>query len=242
VFGRSGFAEGQKDGADSKGSEGNSTPKPKQEGTSSGSGEQPQAESAPDPKVQGAQGASDAIRRQEAGFSVPGIERPAYDRAASDQAWQGMHARSQMSPPTAKAVASAMGEFPAETQRGIAAYQQANPTRMRQWAAQHVGAAGLSDSQRSALLTIGSAPKAALEKGVGQALAVVDARPASVPEQPAKPSGAPATPAAGTGAAQPSSEQQRSAGESRGLGSALEQPPSTSGGAGQLPDPEPFLD
>jgi hypothetical protein len=242
VFGRSGFAEGQKDGADSKGSEGNSTPKPKQEGTSSGSGEQPQAESAPDPKVQGAQGASDAIRRQEAGFSVPGIERPAYDRAASDQAWQGMHARSQMSPPTAKAVASAMGEFPAETQRGIAAYQQANPTRMRQWAAQHVGAAGLSDSQRSALLTIGSAPKAALEKGVGQALAVVDARPASVPEQPAKPSSAPATPAAGTGAAQPSSEQQRSAGESRGLGSALEQPPSTSGGAGQLPDPEPFLD
>jgi hypothetical protein len=239
VFGRSGFAEGQKDGADSKG---NSAPKPKQEGASSGSGEQPQAESAPDPKVQGAQGASDAIRRQEAGFSVPGIERPAYDRAASDQAWQGMHARSQMSPPTAKAVAAAMGEFSAETQRGIAAYQQANPTRMRQWAAQHVGAAGLSDSQRSALLTIGSAPKAALEKGVGQALAVVDARPASVPEQPAKPSGAPATPAAGTGAAQPSSEQQRSAGESRGLGSALEQPPSTSGGAGQLPDPEPFLD
>jgi hypothetical protein len=238
VFGRSGFAEGQKDGADSNG---NSTPKPKQEGADSGSGEQPQAESAPDPKVQAAQGASDAIRRQEAGFSVPGIERPVYDRAASDQAWQGMHARSQMSPPTAKTVASAMGEFPAETQRGIAAYQQANPTRMRQWAAQHVGAAGLSDSQRSALLTIGSAPKAALEKGVGQALAVVDARPASVPEQPAKPSGAPATPAAGTGATQPT-EQQRPAGESRGLGSALEQPPSSSGGAGQLSDPEPFLD
>jgi len=229
VFGRSGFAEGQKDGADSKG---NSTQKPKQEGAGSGSGEQPQAEGAPDPKVQGAQGASDAIRRQEAGFSVPGIERPAYDRAASDQAWQGMHARSQMSPPTAKAVASAMGELPAETQRGIAAYQQANPTRMRQWAAQHVGAAGLSDSQRSALLTIGSAPRAALEKGIGQAVA-------SVAEQPAKPS---ATPVAGTGAAQPSSEQQRSAGESRGLGSALEQPPSSSGGAGQLPDPEPFLD
>lgn len=221
VFGRSGFAEGQKDGANSNG---NSTPKPKQEGAGSGSEEQPQAESAPDPKAQAAQGASDAIRRQEAGFSVPGIERPAYDRAASDQAWQGMHARSQMSPPTAKAVASAMGEFPVETQRGIAAYQQANPTRMRQFAAQHVGAAGLSDSQRSALLTIGSAPKAALEKGVGQALAVVDARPASVPEQPAKPSGAPATPAAGTGAAQPSTEQQRSAGESRGLGSALSSP------------------
>jgi hypothetical protein len=80
-----------------------------------------------------------------------------------------------------------------------------------------------------------------LEKGVGQALAVVDARPASVPEQPAKPSGAPATPAAGTGATQPT-EQQRSAGESRGLGSALEQPPSSSGGAAQLSDPEPFLD
>jgi len=229
VFGRSGFAEGQKDGADSKGK---FTPKAEQEGAGSGSGEQPQTESAPDPKVQGAQGAADAIRRQEAGFSVPGIGRPAYDRAASDEAWQGMHARSQMSPPTAKAVASAMGEFSAETQRGIAAYQQANPTRMRQWAAQHVGAAGLSDSQRSALLTIGSAPKAALEKGIGQAVA-------SVAEQPAKPS---ATPVASTGAAQPLTEQQRSAGDSRGLGSALEQPPSPSGGAGQLPDPEPFLD
>ncbi len=199
VFGRSGFAEEKKDGAEGKG-QGDSAAKATQEttgnaaGAGAGAAEQPQAEAAPDPKVQAAQGTSDAIRRQEAGFSVPGIERPAYDRAATDQAWQGMHARAQMSPPTAKAVASAMREFPAETQRGIATYQQANPTRMRQWAAQHVGAAGLSDSQRSALLTIGSAPKAALEKGVGQAISAVEAQTTAAA---AKPTGTGAAGASG---------------------------------------------
>jgi hypothetical protein len=256
VFGRSGFAEEKKDGSGAK--DKNEAPlKPKETTgaattTGAGAGEQPQADAAPDPKVQAAQGTSDAIRRQEAGFSVPGIERPAYDRAAIDQAWQGMHARSQMSPPTAKAVASAMREFPAETQRGIAAYQKANPTRMRQWAAQHVGAAGLSDSQRSALLTIGSAPKAALEKGVGQAISTVDARTAPLAPksaasngstgEPVEPkqaknatgtAGRPTSPAASV-PEQPAKTSGASAGAARPAGER--QPPASGGAPGGIGD------
>jgi hypothetical protein len=139
-----------------------------------------------------------------------------------------------MSPPTGEDVAAAMGEFPADTQRAIAAYQSANPNRMRQWAAHHAGSESLSDSQRAAVLTIGSAPKTALENGIGQAMKVVDtqaseAPPATGPDQP--------SPARTPGASeQPSS---------RNLGSALEQPPSPPSGrdlSRDLPDPEPFIE
>jgi hypothetical protein len=227
VFGRSGFGEqnSERPGAQDK-------QKPKQADASPP--QKTEQDSAADPKARAAESTGEAIRRQEAGFSVPGIERPAYDRAAIDQAWQGMHATSQMSPPTGNDVAAAMGEFPADTQRAIAAYQHANPNRMRQWAAHHAGSESLSDSQRAAVLTIGSAPKTALENGIGTAMKVVDAQaseapPATGPSQPSPPARAPGT-------NEPSS---------RNLGSALEQPPSSPPDghlSRDLPDPEPFIE
>lgn len=227
VFGRSGFGENsERPAAQDK-------QKPKQ--ADAPPPQQSEQDPAPDPKARAAKSTGEAIRRQEAGFSVPGIERPAYDRAAIDRAWQGMHATSQMSPPTGNDVAAAMGEFPADTQRAIAAYQSANPNKMRQWAAHHAGSESLSDSQRAAVLTIGSAPKSALENGIGKAMKVVDAQvneapPATGPSQPSPPAGAPGA------SEQPSS---------RNLGSALEQPPSPPPGghlSRDLPDPEPFIE
>jgi hypothetical protein len=226
VFGRSGFGEqnSERPAAQDK-------QKPKQAASPPQQSEQ---DAASDPKARAADSTGEAIRRQEVGFSVPGIKRPAYDRAAIDRAWQGMHATSQMSPPTGNDVAAAMGEFPADTQRAIAVYQSANPNRMRQWAAHHAGSESLSDSQRAAVLTIGSAPKSALENGIGKAMKVVDAQASEAP------------PAAGPG--QPSPTRTPGASEqpsSRNLGSALEQPPSLPSGGDlsrDLPDPEPFIE
>lgn len=128
--------------------------------------------------------AASAIRRQEAGFSIAGIDRAPYDRAMSDRAWQAMQRRSKLAPADADAVAAAMRAFTPETQRGIATFSAANPTRMRQWAAQHVHAPNLSDGQRSALLTLGSAPQGALEQGIRQATARLAAEEHAATSQP----------------------------------------------------------
>ncbi len=255
VFGRSGFGEQsrQRPAAEEK-------QKPKQ--TNASSSQPSERDPAPDAKAGTAESTGQAIRRQEAGFSVPGIQRPAYDRAAIDRAWQGMHAASQMSPPSGDDVAAAMGEFRGETQRAIAAYQRANPSRMRQWAAHHAGSESLSDSQRAAVLTVGSAPKAALESGISKAMNVVDAQPGEAPSAAghARAPGAsqqPGSPSAGTGPASQSDPNRPSSASgpaapspseppgTRNLGSALEQPPSPPPGghvARVDHDPEPFIE
>ncbi len=256
VFGRSGFGEqsSQRPGAEE-------TQKPKQ--TEASPSQSTERDPAPDAKAGAAESTGGAIRRQEAGFSVPGIKRPAYDKAAIDQAWQGMHAASQMSPPSSNDVTAAMREFPADTQRAITAYQRANPTRMRQWAAHHAGSESLSDSQRAAVLTIGSAPKKALEGGIDRAMKVVDAQASDAPPATTGPARAPnaseqpGTPSAGTAASQTSQDKPSSTDESpaapppskqqdtRNLGSALEQPPPPPPDghvAEDRPDPEPFIE
>jgi hypothetical protein len=250
VFGRSGFgAQGSQPRAT-----GNEKPK-----TASPAPESEQ-DTAPDATALAAESAGTAIRRQEAAFSVPGIERPAYDRAAVDRAWQGMHARSQMSPPTAGEVAGAMSAFPADTQRAIAAYQQANPGRMRQWAAHHAGSPSLSEGQRAAVLTLGSAPKAALESGIGDAMKVTEAQAASeaagsTAGRTSSPAGQATAPTQNSGGQQPAAPSPRTepasqsgppVGEQPGgkLGGELEHPPSLPDGAParDLPDPEPFIE
>jgi hypothetical protein len=258
VFGRSGFDEearevGRQGGAASANS-----------GGGGGGGEQPQpaAEAAPaaPPGPSGAESAKEAFGRKEAAFRVPGIERPPFDRAVTDQAWQTMQATARMAPPAASDVKAAMGQFSPETQRGLAAYQGAKPDHMRQFAAQHVGAEGLSSGQRDALLTMGSAPRGVLAAGMNQAIASLDAPAAAVASKPPtdtaspapSPSPAPFGPANDppVGRTPPASAPEASppAG-SRSLGADLRAQPSpgasdtskSSAGEG-LVDPEPFLE
>lgn len=180
VFGRSGFAK-ENDDAGSKGGGGSGS---QSGGVAQGGsgvaeqepGEQSDARSA---AASGAAGGEQAVRRNEQSFSVAGIDRPAYDRASANDAWQTMHARAQMSPPNTAGVVRAMGQFSPETQRGLASFHEANPTRMRQFAAGHVGAAGLNDGQRDALLTLGSAPKDTLQQGMAGAIGRLDSQPAN---------------------------------------------------------------
>lgn len=84
-----------------------------------------------------------------------------------------------MTPPSAGDVTAAMGRFSAETQRGLAGYAQANPTRMRQWAAEHLRSGSLTGEQHSALLTLGSAPQTALKDGISHALTTLDTQAAA---------------------------------------------------------------
>jgi hypothetical protein len=256
VFGRSGFGE-QESGRPGA----SSNQKPKTE--SPGGAERSERKTT---GLATADGAGAAIRRQEAAFSVPGVERPAYDRAAIDQAWQGMHARSQMAPPSVGEVASAMGEFPADTQQAIAAYQRANPGRMRQWAAHHVNSPSLNDSQRAAVLTLGSAPKAALESGIGQVTNIMGDQPGRAATAAPAPSTATASQSVAAARMHNNSGEQSSSSSSSpsprtepasqsvppaaseqsggNLGGSLEHPPSSPGGAlsRDLPDPEPFIE
>ena len=180
-----------------------------------------------------------------------------------------MQARSQMSPPDTQGVVAAMGQFSPETQRGLASFQSANPTRMRPWAAQHVGAAGLSAAQRDALLTLGSAPQGTLQKGMSGAITRLDSQPAGDEHSAAaaSPSCAEQPPGGGvSGSPRPDTQppaNRPSAGspgvrsaesppaEQRSLGADLrEQPPGPPSASGatpaspsrDLPDPEPFLD
>ena len=86
-----------------------------------------------------------------------------------------MQAGARLTPPSANDVKAAMAQFPAQTQRDLAAFQDESPGRMRQFAAQHVASPSLSAGQRDALLTLGSAPKDALKTGTGQAINALDA-------------------------------------------------------------------
>ena len=273
VFGRSGFTkENDNDNANGKGGGGSG---PQRGGSvQGGSGvseqepdEQADARSA---AASGAAGGEQAVRRNEQSFSVAGIDRPAYDRASANDAWQTMHARAQMSPPNTAGVVRAMGQFSPETQRGLASFHEANPTRMRQFAAGHVGAAGLSDGQRDALLTLGSAPKDTLQKGMAGAVGRLDSQPAdsehstgmTAPPSPGtqppgsdrasspSPNTQPSVdrPSAGSPAA-PSGESHPASGPS--LGADLPEQPrspastsnaSSEGPAPDLPDAEPFLE
>jgi hypothetical protein len=266
VFGRSGFTDekgnGNGDAASGSGSQSGAGPQEKA-GTSDS---QPveQANTA-HPAASDAAGRAEAVRRSEQAFSVPGINRPAFDRAGVNEAWQTMQASSQMSPPDTAGVVAAMAQFSPETQQGLAAFHAGNPTRMRQFSAQHVGAAGLSDAQRDALLTLGSAPHGTLEKGISSAMGGLDSQsgnsdhtaPSSVPAtQAARGSAAPgpttqpqASHSPGGSRAVPSGE--RPPAEARSLGADLPEQPAgpvnTPGHAAarpssDRPDPEPFLD
>ena len=143
VFGRSGFDEEARKAGRQGGVAGAAS-----NGTSA-SDQVPKASEQPQPATEsqaaeaqrpsGTESAKEAFGRKEAAFRVPGIERPPFDKAVTDQAWQTMQAGARMAPPTASDVKAAMGRFSPETQRGLAAYQAANPDRMRQFAAQHVG-------------------------------------------------------------------------------------------------------
>jgi len=191
AFGRSGFAEE----ADGKGSPRPSGNQKEQESGGPKADREAKQQEAQARTQAGADGAKAAFSRQEAGFSVEGIERPPFDRQVADQAWQSMQSGARLAPPAAKDVKAAMAEFPAETQRGLAAFHAASPGRMRQFAAQHVGSPGLTGAQRDALLTLGSAPRGELKAGMSQAIKALDASAAATPPS-APTSGASADPAA----------------------------------------------
>ena len=233
VFGRSGFTEAEE-------SEG--VPRPRRN-------QQDQGRAEPNPQA-GAEGARAAFGRQEAGFAVSGIERPAFDRQTVDEAWQSMQAGGRLAPPTAGDVTGAMAQFPAQTQRDLAAFQAQNPGRMRQFAAQHVSSPSLTAGQRDALLTLGSAPKAALQTGMGQALTALDAH-GEASGASAPPPGATAQQAAlgvppAALAQPPSAGASRLPSGSRSLGADLREQPPSGGGQGKpedgLVDPEPFIE
>jgi len=270
VFGRSGFTDEKGNGKSERngGSGPQSGPERRQgSGTSEQQpGEQSDGQAA---SASGAAGGQEAVRRSQQAFSVSGIDRPAFDRSGVDEAWQTMQARSQMSPPDTQGVVAAMGQFSPETQRGLASFQSANPTRMRPWAAQHVAAAGLSAAQRDALLTLGSAPQGTLQKGMSGAMTRLDSQPASSDHSAAAASPSCAEqPPGGGGSGSPRLDTQPPANrpsasspgvrsgesppaEGRSLGADLrEQPPGPPSASGatparpsrDLPDPEPFLD
>jgi hypothetical protein len=236
VFGRSGFPEELK-GKGSPGSSGNQKdqdsggPKPDREA------KQQEAQTAQARTQAGADGAKAAFSRQEAGFSVPGIERPPFDRQVADQAWQSMQSGARLAPPAAKDVKAAMAEFPAETQRGLAAFHSASPGRMRQFAAQHVGSPSLSGGQRDALLTLGSAPRSELKAGMSQAIKALDASEAAAAPPSTPTSGASADPPAPSTSAETPSGATRVSQPSPGTSSGPTPAPSTPASSSPTPSP-----
>lgn len=250
VFGRSGFnEEARKAGRQGGGTDAAS-------GGASTADQVPKASEQPQPATEkqaaeaqrpcDAESAKEAFGRKEAAFRVPGIERPQFDRSVTDQAWQTMQAGARMAPPTASDVKAAMGQFSRETQRGLSAYQAANPDRMRQFAAQHVGGEGLTSAQREALLTMGSAPRGPLAAGMTEAIAALDAPTAANAPSPGSVAGTPAQPRSSAPSGAPESGPPAG---SRSLGADLREQPSPGGSdtskssAGQeLVDPEPFLE
>ncbi len=241
VFGRSGFGSAPAGG---------NTPSGRGGPADGGAGE-------------GREGAASAIARSRESLGVAGIERPEFDRNIVNQAGQEMHARSRIAPPSAATVSAAMAEFPAETQRGLADFNAANPLKLREFAAQHLHSSSLSEPQRDALMTIGSARADAVDLGMNQALTSLDAHEAShqsagqdapaIASQPSQ-----ANPAAQT----PTKPSASTPGGSPASSGAVEPPASSSGpGVGDAappriveqpsppapdtppPDPtEPFLD
>jgi hypothetical protein len=166
AFGRSGFENTKSTGSDSAGKQDSAG----KANTGAGSGATEAGTGT------GAAGAADAISRTRDSTSVPGIDRPEFDWSTVNKAGKEMHAQSRISPPDAGAVARAMAAFPGETQRGLAEFNAAHPTKLREFAAQHLHSESLSDGQRDALMTIGSARGAAVETGMSQAISSLDAQ------------------------------------------------------------------
>jgi hypothetical protein len=271
AFGRSGFEKAKNAGGDDAGRKdasaqtGAGTPGG---ATRAGTG----SEAADAGTGPGAAGAAQAISRKRDSSSVPGIERPEFDWGAVNKAGKEMHAESRIAPPDAGAVAAAMATFGAETQRGLAEFNAAHPAKLREFAAQHLHSESLSNGQRDALMTIGSARGAAVEAGMGQAISSLDAqrqastevRPPSAASQPggASPAARPSTtpPSPGAPPQQPSTSNGTPgpppAASSRGSGVGQQQPPPPNvteqpsapasppkrGLPDDPPDLEPFLD
>jgi hypothetical protein len=168
IFGRSGFPKG-----------GGSGGKPQGGGDQGGSGEG------------GAPGSGGEPPQTRESLRVAGIQSPAYDGAAVDAAGSDMYQRSRTAPSSARAVADAMGKLPPETQRGIADFHGADHQQLRNLLAHNVQSPSLSEGQREALWTIGSARNREVEQGIGTALGALNA------QRPAAP-----TPAAGAPAGQ----------------------------------------
>lgn len=237
AFGRSGFESSKSAGGDGAGKQDGSSKA--SAGTGSGATEAATGN--------GAAGAADAISRKRASASVPGIERPEFDWNTVNKAGKEMHAQSRIAPPDAGAVAAAMAEFPAETQRGLAEFNATHPAKLREFAAQHLHSESLSDGQRDALMTIGSARGAAVETGMKQATGALDAqdkaqgspapRPPSVTSQPGGEAPAASTP----GTPRPPSPPP----EQPSPGSGAAGPPPTAAsrgsGIGQAPPASPNL-
>lgn len=116
--------------------------------------------------------AEQAVRRTEAQASVHGIEHPVRDPESSERAREAMRGRSRIAPPDATMVAGAMSRFPAATQRDLA--RIGSEHGLREFAAEHLRSANLTDSQRDALSTLGSARMPALQQGIATALQTLD--------------------------------------------------------------------
>ena len=194
AFGRSGFENTKNAGNDGAGKQGSSGKANAETPTTAAAAGEP-AVGRREPRMRSA--ASGTARR------VPGIERPEFDWNTVNKAGKEMHAQSRIAPPDAGAVAAAMAEFPAETQRGLAEFNATHPAKLREFAAQHLHSESLSDGQRDALMTIGSARGAAVETGMKQATGALDAqeaqgspasRPPSVTSQPGGEAPAASTP------------------------------------------------
>ena len=175
AFGRAGFEKAKNAGGDGAGAKDRSGQAAA--GAPGGSARAGAGSEAADADAgAGAAGAAGAISRKRDSTSVPGIERPEFDWGAVNKAGKEMHAQSRIAPPDADAVAAAMATFGAGTQRGLAEFNAAHPAKLREFAAQHLHSESLSDGQRDALMTIGSARGAAVEAGMSQAIGSLDAQ------------------------------------------------------------------
>jgi hypothetical protein len=174
AFGRSGFEKAKDAGGGGVGAKGSAEAGAATPGGAARAGAGSEAADAG--AGAGAAGAAQAISRKRDSTSVPGIERPEFDWGAVNKAGKEMHAQSRIAPPDAGAVAAAMATFGAETQRGLAEFNAAHPAKLREFAAQHLHSGSLSDGQRDALMTLGSARGAAVEAGMSQAIGSLDAQ------------------------------------------------------------------
>ncbi len=160
VFGRSGYPTASAAGGPGDGSSGG-------EG-GGGRGSSPEA------RKEGVEGGARARERAREAMSVPGIERPPFDFNTVNQAGKDLHARSRITPSSAEEVTAAMGQFSPGTQQALARFNASHPLKLREFAAQHLHSPSLTDSQRDALVTIGSARGAEVDEGMRHAIDRLD--------------------------------------------------------------------